>query len=414
MHNMLCLDCEKLSRPLDVISWDSYPRWHCGPDKTSEWDNALGAAFTFDYSRSLKRQPFYLMESAPGVPSQFQFCKQKRPGMHVLSSLLPIACGSESVLYFQWRMGNGGSESFHAAVIDHSGSPNTRIFSEVKQVGEKLAELSSLQGTPVDSQVALIYDYDNMQALLENRRIRKDRHFYEELPLDHYHALLRNNVNVDVISPLADFSPYRVIIAPALTLFRPDTAARIRSFVKAGGSFVLTYGSGLVNENDLCFSGTLSNPEYPPHDLNDVFGIRVREADGLCDDEENHILFEGKSYPATICCEIPETLSPETEIKAVYQDDFYAGSCSVSAHSFGKGRAWYLACHTSREFLQTLYARVLQEAGVNPLIPVGQGEDVMVRSRGERIFLMNFGTKEQTVAARGRSYTLPAYGYQIL
>jgi hypothetical protein len=37
--------------------------------------------------------------------------------MHLLSSLQAVAHGSDSVQYFQWRKGRGGSEKLHGAVI---------------------------------------------------------------------------------------------------------------------------------------------------------------------------------------------------------------------------------------------------------------------------------------------------------
>ena len=48
---------------VDVVSWDSYPRWHLGSDVQT----ALKTAFYHDLQRSYKRQPFMLMESTPSV-----------------------------------------------------------------------------------------------------------------------------------------------------------------------------------------------------------------------------------------------------------------------------------------------------------------------------------------------------------
>ena len=39
--------------------------------------------------------------------------------MHMLASMQAVAHGSDSVQYFQWRKGRGGSEKFHGAVVDH-------------------------------------------------------------------------------------------------------------------------------------------------------------------------------------------------------------------------------------------------------------------------------------------------------
>ena len=414
--NMFHLNCginyDKLAKSLDVMSWDSYPRWHCQKDKSTEWENAVGAGFTFDYVRAFNQRPFYLMESVPSVPSQFEFCKVKRPKLHMLSAMQTLAHGADSVQYFQWRKSNGAIEKFHGSVIDHNGSADTRVFRDVCEVGAKLQELSYMKGTDTKAEVAVIYDYDNIQALNAQVGLRKDKSFWEKLSQIHYEALLKSYVNVDVISADADFSQYKVITAPGLYMFKPQTAEKIRRFVEAGGSFVLTYYSGLVNENDLCFSGTLANPVFAPYSLNDVFGIKVKETDGLCDDEYNEIAYNGQSYKALTCCDLLEV--EDATSLAEYSHDFYAGMSAVTKKRFGKGNAYYVTCHTENDFLRALYEDVLEDAGVSKIIDVDYVKDVMVRERGGHIFVMNFSTEERVIKVHDEDIVLGGYGYEIL
>ena len=414
--NMFHLNCginyDKLAKSLDVMSWDSYPRWHCQKDKTTEWENAIDAGFTFDYVRAFNHKPFYLMESVPSVPSQFAFCKVKRPKMHMLSAIQTLAHGADSVQYFQWRKSNGAVEKFHGSVIDHNGSADTRVFRDVCEVGAKLQELSYMKGTDTKAEVAVIYDYDNVQALNEQVGLRKDKSFWEKLSQIHYEALLKNYVNVDVISADADFSRYKVITAPGLYMFKPDTAEKIREFVEKGGSFVLTYYCGLVNENDLCFSGTLANPVFAPFSLNDVFGIKVKETDGLCDDEYNELTYHGRSYKVLTCCDLLEV--DDAVSVAEYGHDFYAGMSAVTKKQFGKGNAYYLACHTEDDFLYALYQDILKAAGTQKIVESAYVKDVMVRERDGHIFVMNFSTGERRIKVHDEEIALDGYGYVIV
>ena len=414
--NMFHLNCginyDRLAKILDVMSWDSYPRWHCQRDKSTEWENAVGAGFVFDYARALNGEPFYLMESVPSVPSQFEVCKLKRPKMHMLSSIQAVACGSDSVQYFQWRKSNGSIEKFHGAVIDHNGSGDTRVFRDVCEVGAKLQEISFIKGTAEEAQAAVIYDFDNMQALCEQRGVTRNKRFFESQPQFHYEALVKNYVNVDVISSEADFSKYKVIAAPMLYMFKPETAGKIREFVENGGSFVMTYYSGLVNENDLCFSGTLSNPVFAPYSLNDVFGIRVNEIDAICDDESNDLAYKGKSYKALTCCELITV--EDAGILAQYGQDFYKGLCAVSKKQYGRGFAYYIACNTENDFLYELYGDVLKNAGVSKIVDAEYVKDVMIRERGGFIFLMNFSAENRSITVRNETIPLSGYDYRIL
>lgn len=60
------LDYRKMTDKLDVISWDSYPRFH--NDYESLTDTFARSAFDHAVMRSMKKdRPFMLMESAPGL-----------------------------------------------------------------------------------------------------------------------------------------------------------------------------------------------------------------------------------------------------------------------------------------------------------------------------------------------------------
>jgi beta-galactosidase len=100
------LDYWAFAPHLDLISWDSYPRWHSEAD---EWRVAVKTAFYHDLHRSYKQKPFLLMESTPSVTNWQGISRPKVPGMHLLSSLQAVAHGANGVGYFQWRQSRGGS-----------------------------------------------------------------------------------------------------------------------------------------------------------------------------------------------------------------------------------------------------------------------------------------------------------------
>lgn len=134
------LDYRMMAKELDVISWDSYPRYH--NDYESLYDTCMENAFDHAVMRGMsKGRPFLLMESVPGAVNWHAFNKMKRPGMHKLAALQAVACGSDSVQYFQWRKSRGSFEQYHGAVVDHLGRDDTRIFLETQETGEMLKKL---------------------------------------------------------------------------------------------------------------------------------------------------------------------------------------------------------------------------------------------------------------------------------
>ena len=147
MYEFYDLDYHKVSKVIDIASWDSYPEWHNGDDALI----AQKTAFWHDLYRSLKDRPFLLMESTPSLVNWKPYNKPKRPGMDVLSSIQAVAHGSDSVQYFQWRKGRGSSEKFHGAVVGHDGTEHTRVFRSVQTTGRVLQQIDEIAGTVTEA-----------------------------------------------------------------------------------------------------------------------------------------------------------------------------------------------------------------------------------------------------------------------
>lgn len=390
--NMFHLNCGinygKLSKILDVASWDSYPNWHCGIENGSEWNIALEASFRFDLCRSLKQKPFLLMESTPSTTNGFAVSKLKKPGMHMLSSIQAIASGSDSVQYFQWRQSLGAYEKFHGAVLTHNGSENTRVYKDVSEVGEKLEELSYLKNTITNSKAAIIYDWENMRALDEQKNLRKNEKEFEEIVREHYEALIKNYVSVDVIDQTVDISTYKLVVAPMLYLFLPGTHEKIKEYIANGGIFVMTFYSGIVNENDLAFEC------FPPYSLNEVFGIKSEEIDCLSNGEYNQFTYGGKTYKASFYCDIIHSVG--AKVISTYEKDFYQEKPVLTLNHYEKGHAYYMACRGDKEFLYDFYYNLISTNGIEKMVDSNYIQDVMVKERtdGENTytFYMNFSS----------------------
>ncbi|KRE56768.1 beta-galactosidase [Paenibacillus sp. Soil750] len=395
----------KFADVLDVISWDAYPTWH---DAKDQHNLAAWFALNHDLFRSLKGgQPFLLMESTPSLTNWQAVSKLKKPGMHLLSSLQAVAHGSDSVQYFQWRKSRGASEKLHGAVIDHVGHEHTRVFRDVAELGCALEKLSEVIGTSVPAETALIFDWENRWAVKNSQGPRNMGIKYEETVLSHYRAFWDSGIPVDVIDMDVDFSKYKLIVAPMLYLVRPGVGERIEQFVADGGTFVTTYWSGIVDENDLCFQGGFPGP------LRKTLGLWSEEIDALYDHEKNRLIFtEGNGldlegeYESHELCELIHTEGAET--LAVYGDDFYAGRPALTVNSFGHGKAYYIATRTDTELLKLLYKQVVEQAGVKAVLQMELPPEVtaQVRTNGEYdyVFLMNFAQQTQTVELDGDTY----------
>ena len=390
MYDFTDINYDILAEVIDVVSWDTYPLWH----KTKDIIIANDTGFYHDYMRCLKDKPFILMESCPTSTNWQGISKLKKPGLLENASLHAIAHGADSVLYFQMRQSRGSSEKFHGAVIDHYGGCDTRVFKEVAQTGVDLEKLSEIAGSRTNSKVAIIYDVENRWGIEDSQGPRNDGMFYPELLKKSYRAFKKKGLNVDIISQNGNIENYDVVVAPMLYMLRGEFENKIKTYVQTGGTLIMTYWSGVVDNDDRCYLGGT------PHGLNEVLGLRSQEIDALYDDESNFFVpvstsLFGKNYTCKNLCELVEVTTGEVLMR--YGTDFYKGFPAVTKNTYGKGSAYYICADVEESFYDELYSMVLKELSING--PV-QGDipasiEVNTRHDGEMeyVFIQNFANE---------------------
>lgn len=405
----------KFAPYVDVISWDSYPRWHA---EDPEWKTGVSTAFTHDLNRSMKSKPFILMESTPSQQNWTPIAPLKRPGMHKLASLQAVAHGSDSVMYFQWRKSRGSCEKFHGAVVDHyhAGIEKTRVFQDVTELGEELEGLKDVVGTTTPAEVAVIYDWENRWMIDMESGPRNLNKNYFETCLEHYEPLWQRGVPVDVIDMEQDLSKYKLIIAPMLYLLRAGVEDRLREFVRNGGTLVATYLTGYVNENDLCYLDGFPGP------LREVFGIWAEELDAVPDHKVqkikavkgNSLGLKGK-YEARHLCEMIH--QEGAKALAHYASDFYASQPAVTVNKFGAGKAYFIASRNDARFCDDLVAGLVKQLKLRRAADarLPQGVSATLRTNGKRdwVFYMNFTGRSVNMPAK-KPVKLAPYGVKVI
>ena len=392
-------DYWKMKDLVDVVSWDSYPQWRGGNNARLAADYAL----YHDIMRSMKKQPFLLMESAPSTTNWWPVSKLKKPGMHRMASLQAVAHGSNSVQYFQFRKSRGSFEKFHGAVVDHYGGTDTREFQDVAEVGRLLEKLDAVSRSQVHPQVAVLYDWENQWAMEDAQGPRNLGLHYKEQVLAHYQALWRLGVPMDVVDETCDLAGYKLVVAPMLYLLRAGFSQKLRDFVAGGGTLVGTYHTGIVDENDLCYLGG-----WPGDGLREVFGLWNEATDALWDQEENALCLEdGREYRLKDLCAL---IHPQgAQVLGTYGQDFYKGEPALTVHAYGKGQAYYVASFAEDGFYQDFYKKLAEELALERALPVELPEGVEACLRegdGRRyVFLQNFSGEPQKVALPA-GYTL--------
>lgn len=377
------LDYKKWAHYLDFIAWDNYP---------SNEDGIAQIAFEHDLMRGLKNgEPFVLMEQTPSVSNWLPYNALKRPGVMRLLSYQAVAHGADAVMFFQMRRSIGACEKLHGAVIDHVGHGQTRVYREIAKLGEELKELKDATlGAKAQNEVAIYFDWDNWWAIDYSAGPSKELNYKEEI-MNYYQALHQLHIPVDIIGEEDDLTPYKLVIAPVLYMTKTGYDEKIRKFVNAGGSFITTFFSGIVEEHDLVITGGY------PGKLRDILGIWVEESDALALGMENALVYEGITYPARLLCDI---LHLEGAIAlSYYEKDFYKKTPVLTAHTFGEGKAYYVGTRSSEEFYQYFLKKLCEEKQIMSLCTPTKHLEVTKRSNENGVFLfyLNHGQEALSV-----------------
>ena len=407
MYRFHDIDYFQMAKEVDVVSWDCYPTWHKSTETVEQ--TALDTAMMHDLFYSLKGKPFLLMESTPTCANWQPISKQKKPGISMLAALQTVAHGADSVCYFQWRASRGAEEKFHGAVIGHDGRSDSRSFREAAGIGAALEELAAAAGTARPRQAAILHDWDNMWAIEGSSGPRNaGMGYWKELAL-HYNALSRAGIAVDFVDQTCSIEGYGLVVLPMAYLLRESFARAVCDFAQKGGTVVVTYWSGVVDESDLCRLGDT------PYGLTKLLGLRRAEIDGMYDGETRRCVLASDrlqevTHASTLCEVAALDEADPAEPLVLYGEDYFAGAPAVARHRYGGGRAYYLASRFEPAFYDAFYQAVAGKAGLVSCRPAALPEGVLAVRRGELLFLQNCNT---IPALLPDGSELPGYGTAV-
>lgn len=365
------LDYFKWAKEMDLVSWDNYPSYNTPLSYT---------AMCHDLMRGLKDgQPFMLMEQTPSQQNWQPYNSLKRPGKMRAQSYQTIAHGADTIQFFQLRRSVGACEKFHGAVIEHVGHENTRVFREVRELGNELQKLGDeFLGSTIHSKVGIIFDWENYWALEYTSGPNKDLTYVDQIH-QYYQYFYTKNIPVDMISVDSDLLKYDVVVAPVLYMVKAGLAERITAFVENGGHFVTTFMSGIVNESDNVYLGGYPGP------LREIAGIWVEEIDALAPEQKNGVEFaDGNSYTCQLLCDIIHLEGAETI--AAYKEDFYGNTPAITKNIYGRGTVWYVGTQVEQGGLTHLLNQVIEGTDVKPICSHGEGLEITKRETDKASF----------------------------
>jgi beta-galactosidase len=401
-----------VAQDLDFASWDNYVgSGHLNPVAT-------GAAH--DLTRGFLRRNFWVMETQPGWVNWSGNNNVLDRGEVRAMAWNDIGHGADAVAFWQWRSALNGQEQYHGVLVGADGTP-VPVYDEAKLIGAEFEKAApALAGTTVDSQVAILQDYESRWSIKWQRH---NSAFGPEDALISFYAPLRALArSVDIVADTAPLGRYKLVVAPALNVLTPEAAKNLEAYVRGGGHLVLTQRSAMKDEDNSLY------PQRQPGPLADLLGARVEQwysldkpvpVDGEWGSGENHVWAEQLSVS-----------SPETRTLMRYgkSNGWLDGQPAAVTRSVGKGRITYIGAGLEGATMKAATEWMMKEAGLDPIMSdLPEDVDLAIRSgNGKRILIFtNYAASPRTIALPGpmedvlmggtvSSVTLPQYGVAVL
>jgi beta-galactosidase len=302
------------------------------------------------------------MEQQPGPVNWAAYNPAPAEGMVRHWTLEAFAHGAEALAYFRWRQAPFGQEQMHAGLnrpdgaLDQGGLEAQAAALDLKRLGPLPA--------PAPAPAALVFDYAAAWAL-ETQPQGKGISWIQEA-FAAYAALRRRGIDVDMVPPGGDLSPYRIVLVPCLPTI---SAEALEAFAAAPAEVLFGPRSG---------SRTLEGrtpDELPPGPLQSLLPFKTTRVESLRPGAEPEVALNGARFSGRLW---RERLESDLPAAALFAD----GTPAL----LEAGRFAYLATFPSPELLEALIVRMAERAGVASA-PLPEG--LRLRRRGPAVFAFN-------------------------
>ncbi|MBI9050634.1 MAG: beta-galactosidase [Anaerolineaceae bacterium] len=379
------IDYFKFAGEEDHVSNDNYPDTY-----QSDW--MVQAGMVCDLIRSIGNgKPWMLMEQSTSQVNWRPRNVVKRPGVMRLGSMQALARGADGVMFFQWRQSKAGAEKHHSGMLPHSGT-DTRVWREVKGLGNELAGLSEIVGSTVDAEAAILMDWENWWALEIDSKPSNELKLLPQL-YKMYRYFHERNIPVNFAHPESDLSEYKFVAMPNLYLVGDQAAENINQYVQQGGTLLMTYFSGVVDANEHIRLGGY------PASFREMLGMWVEEYVPYPDGLKNKIACnDGKYFECDFWADVIRLES--AKVLASFEEDYFADMPAITQNSFGKGQAYYLGTELNHDGNVWLLDQICSSIGINAtMCDAGEGIEAIRRTKNEEswLFLMNYTNKAVAV-----------------
>jgi beta-galactosidase len=302
--------------------------------------------------------------------------------------------GGQGMLAWTFNSHRGGEEQALFGLVDHDNTPSWKL-GEWATIASEFKKMQTL-GFPrkLDPQVAIAYSFESKVASNPPGPSNTTHQYITTPYMDQEHnafaPVYNDNIDVAVINiGHEDLSRYKLVVVPGDYVMDQASADNIRTYVKNGGTVIMTAFSAKVDAHSQWFDTSL------PGRLSDVFGLKTNEF------YRSYNALAGKLGNADIKTTINfyEVLEPSTaQVLGRFSNVDGAPPIATLNH-FGKGQAIYVATPAQPSVMQPLYHSLYAQLGIQPGPKTPEG--VYARTVNGRTLYVNASYGPRDIAIDG-------------
>jgi len=290
------------------------------------------------------------------------------PGSIRRSAYATLLYGNQMVCGWTWQSMHGGEEQYLEGMLDWDGTPN-RKYEEYKRIASEFSKIEKYFPYKPQAEVGLAFSFPSVIA----GGYFPEQH--QQQLQSCFDLFAYRNMDARIIDLARSPMDYKLVLLPGVSVMDEATASRVRQFVKAGGTVVMTGNSAVVDETGKVFASK------HPGLLNDVFGIRVAGYEETA--VMNELSRKQIKGNALQCAYKGASLSTESANFEVIepQGAEVLGTITsldrdypiVTTNRYGKGRAVYVGVSAKSGILGPVVDQLIGELSLRkgPVAPAG-------------------------------------------
>lgn len=384
------ISVHKASGFLDFHGWDNYS----GQPEVEGFRSQYYAGINHDLARCANAQQIFIVSEQDPQPSSLGLAENVR-----LRTYVDLAHGAYGTLFFEWRSPLNGAEQGYVSILQLDGSfgPSAPY---IKKMADEFARIQPiLENTKTESDLALIYCYDNqwMQGWWDGKG-------YDTEAMHYYNGLKVLKRNIDVISVDQELSSYKIVAAPGLRIVTDDLADRLKTYVRNGGILILNKEAGTKNMFNTY------REKKSPGVFAEMAGIDIPWIANRSErrDETFSITFTCKEQfvPNSYMEQIHLTTA---ESIASFKNGNLDKKPAVTINRFGKGYLVYVGADSKDERFYEAVALALKDRfSIHPILEAPDAVEVVSRSSVDTdyLFLLNLENKPNKIKLESQVFDL--------